>query len=213
MLTLRHLERLWNHADYPRMARELLAGRMECSPRALVAAAHRVPSAAWGLIRLDEYARPDHPLAQRFLHALLVAQREDGGWGEDGSARLSDPITTALVLRALATSSGRGVAIDRGLAYLKKLQNDDGGFPAVPLPGSASDPDVTAVVLHHLRQVPAAAEWGLCGRPQVAPALTAGGRFGPMGRPRGRVTRRRQPRPAASPVGDVQCLLAFAQRN
>lgn len=153
MLTLKQLERLWNAGDYPRMARQLLAGRVETTPRTLVEAAQRVPAAAWGLIRLDEFARPDHPLARRFLNTLVTSQNDDGGWGQP----LSDAGVTALVLRALSTSSGEGPVIDRGLAFLRNLQRPDGGFSQLPVPRGLSDPGTTAAVWRHVRHIPAAA--------------------------------------------------------
>ena len=57
----------------------------------------------------------------------------DGGWGYDpyGGAFGSDPDSTGLALQALA-AAGVGhdnATVQGGLAYLRAVQNDDGGFP------------------------------------------------------------------------------------
>lgn len=146
MLTIRQIERLWNAGDFARLARELLAGRAELSPRTLLDSSYRVPCAAMALIRIDEFAQNFHPLAGRLIKVLVSAQDPDGGWG--------DPATTALVLRALSTSRGHGLSVSRGLAFLGAMQKEDGLFPAVPLKRTAGDAHVTSLILLHLTHVP-----------------------------------------------------------
>ncbi|WP_298273134.1 SBBP repeat-containing protein [Geobacter sp.] len=59
---------------------------------------------------------------------LLDRRNTDGGWGS-GRGFISNPIDTALTLRALSRASFSDQAIiDAGLAYLKGTQNNDGGW-------------------------------------------------------------------------------------
>lgn len=64
---------------------------------------------------------------------LLGAQRADGGWGDESE---SDSLGTALALLALlyAPPSGprTGAAIERGLGYLARHGDAEGGWPAAP---------------------------------------------------------------------------------
>lgn len=152
MLTLRQIERFWNDSDFPRLARELLNGRVEFSLKTLADYSHRLPVAALAVIRIDEFGQSFHPAVQNFLRVLISAQNPDGSWGTDGG----DPAITALVLRALSTGRGQGVAIERGVIYLTQLQKADGMFPRVPIGRTDGDEFVTALTLHHLAQVPAA---------------------------------------------------------
>lgn len=207
MLTLKHLERLWNAADYPRLARDLLAGRAEASPRVLLDCSNRVACAALALIRLDEFAQPFHPLSRPLLLALLSAQHPDGGWGDCAG----DAATTALVLRALATSSGRGTAIDRGLAFLADLQRPDGGFARVPIRRAETDPLTTALVAHHLSFLPAGtAEVDL---PAARHALNhvPAAVLGPLAPRPNRL--RTAPRPTPNRIPTPQPTFAFAHPN
>lgn len=144
MLTVRQIERYWNASDFGRLARELLAGRAE-SARTLLDCSHRVPAAAWSVIRMDELGQGYQPLAGKLIRVLLAAQDADGGWG--------DVATTALVLRALTTCDGFGVAIDRGLRFLGMLQKDDGTWPRVPIKRMDSDEETTRAVVGHLAYV------------------------------------------------------------
>ena len=148
MLTIRQIDKLFTSADYPRLARELLAGRAELSARTLLDCGKKVPCAALALVRLDELSQAHHPLARQLLHVLLTSQDADGGW--------ADAPTTALALRALSTARGQGEAICRGLAYLQALQKESGLWPLIPIRRAEADELASALVLHHLTHVPAA---------------------------------------------------------
>ena len=142
MLTVRHLEREWNSGAFARLMRELLAARGEGSPAVMSELSRPVPAAAMVMIRLEELGQAHVPLFSKLLKTVLSAQNADGGW--------KDPLTTALVLRALRLSGGTGPAIDRGLQYLAQLQKDDGLWPAEPIRRMAGDAFVTAWILFHL---------------------------------------------------------------
>ncbi len=74
-------------------------------------------------------------LARKLLHLDSLSpgeiepmQNTDGGWGS-GPGYLSNPVDTALVLRALTVQGGAdSAAIEAAIAYLQSLQGDDGGW-------------------------------------------------------------------------------------
>jgi hypothetical protein len=67
--------------------------------------------------------------ADDVLQSLARQRLGDGGWRVDASAP-SDPATTSIVVRALAGSrfSAAGNDTDATIAYMKAIQNADGGF-------------------------------------------------------------------------------------
>ncbi|MBV9268783.1 MAG: terpene cyclase/mutase family protein [Acidobacteriaceae bacterium] len=67
---------------------------------------------------------------------LLSRQHRDGGWGYQASMSWTEP--TALALLALETSGYAGPAHDRGCAWLRACQHDDGGWPPNPSVGISS---------------------------------------------------------------------------
>ncbi|HEY7089931.1 MAG TPA: hypothetical protein VH518_17675 [Tepidisphaeraceae bacterium] len=142
MTTVRQIERLWNAAEYRLLLGEMLAGRSEASGRLLHELSGAVPTAAIVLIRLDELAQAHVPLYSKLLKIVLAAQDADGGW--------TDPLTTALCLRALMASRGDGTSITRGLNYLAQLQKPEGLWPQAPLRRMPADPFVSAFVLSQL---------------------------------------------------------------
>ncbi|CAN5485629.1 hypothetical protein BH10PLA1_BH10PLA1_07390 [soil metagenome] len=142
MLTVRHLEREWNTRAYGRLMRELLTARGESSPKLITDLARPAASAAMIMVRLDELGQLHAPLFTTLLRTVLAAQDAGGGW--------SDPLVTALAVRALRLSNGNGVAVDRGLKYLADLQKENGLWPAEPIRRLEGDPFVTAWVLFHL---------------------------------------------------------------
>jgi hypothetical protein len=152
MQTARQIERFWSAKQYDRLARELLAARVEASHRLTDELSRNVPAAALALIRLDELNQSHHPLTQKLIHCILSAQESDGGWG--------DPLVTALCLRALLCSRGQGIAIERGLTYLADLQKTappaaEGAWPSVPIRRTAEDAFVSAFILFQLADNPA----------------------------------------------------------
>lgn len=127
MITVRHIERLFSHQQHPRLYRELIAGRPEATLGGGVEAvlARVVPIAALGMIRLDELSQSHTSMYRRLLNVVLTAQRPDGGWG--------DAMTTATAVRALlGGGTSHSAAAERGLAYLARLQTEDGLFRPAP---------------------------------------------------------------------------------
>jgi len=146
MTTLRQIERLWVARRYETLFRYLMAARPEASFRLEVELARAIPAAALSLIRLDELCQSHQPLAIELLRTLLAAQEPDGGW--------TDPMTTALCLRALLSCQGAGASIERGLFYLANLQKTEGAWPNVPLRRLPADPYVSAYILYQLGDQP-----------------------------------------------------------
>ncbi|MGH7214375.1 MAG: hypothetical protein ACREIT_06400 [Tepidisphaeraceae bacterium] len=142
MITIRQIERLWSGKSFARLATELLANRPEATPQLQIELERPVPLAAMMVVRLDELSQAHTPLSGRLVRMLLAAQEADGGW--------SDPLTTALCLRALTCGGGNGVAIDRGLTYLAQLQKAEGIWPSVPIRRTDADALVSAFILLQL---------------------------------------------------------------
>ena len=106
----------------------------------------------WALIALDsgnytvadsETGAPD--VRERYLQALLDAQNEDGSWGlMPGTA---DADLTAMTLQALAKYHDQAdvaAAVERGLAVLSSLQEQDGGYTSW---GSSNSESVAQVIV------------------------------------------------------------------
>jgi hypothetical protein len=142
MTTTRRIERLWGTKDYARLLGELLAGRSEDLPRVRTDVNAKLAATALGVIRLDEFNQAHVPLCSQLIRMVLATQEADGGW--------ADPMTTALCVRALLCSRGNGLASDRGLEALARLQKADGSFPAEPIRRLPSDAFVTAFVLYEI---------------------------------------------------------------
>jgi hypothetical protein len=85
---------------------------------------------------------------------LANGQAVDGAWALFGETEAGggDTNTTALVIQALIASNRRD-GIDDALAYLERVQNDDGGFPYQNPSeyGTDTDANSTAVVLQALQ--------------------------------------------------------------
>jgi len=146
MLTVRHLEREWNAGAYRRLMGELLTARGESTPKLVTDLSKPAAAAAMVMVRLDELGQAHVPLFSKLLQVVLRHQDVDGGW--------TDPVATALCVRALRLSNGQGQAVDRGLAYLANLQKDNGLWPAEPLRRMTGDAFVTAWVLFNLGNDP-----------------------------------------------------------
>jgi hypothetical protein len=143
MITIRHIERLFDDHQHRRLYRELIGGRPEATFALEPVLARAVPLAALGMIRLDELSQSHTALYRRLLNVVLTAQQADGGW--------IDPMTTALCLRALLSGGGRGgAAVERGLRYLSALQQPRGTWPKEPLRRMPLDAFATAFILMQL---------------------------------------------------------------
>jgi hypothetical protein len=89
----------------------------------------------------------------RAVEYLVESQHEEGGWALfGGSEEVPDTNTTALAVQALIVAGHRGEAVEDALAYLRTVQNDDGGFPYQNPSeyGTATDANSTALVLQAL---------------------------------------------------------------
>jgi hypothetical protein len=142
MMIIRQIERLWNEQKHQRLFGELAACRPETSARLQFESGWALPAAAMALIRLDEYERGASAFASQLIRTIVAGQEADGGWG--------DLMTTAVCLRALSLSHGRGEAIDRGIKYLANLQQPSGIWPRVPIRRMPEDAYVSAFVMFQL---------------------------------------------------------------
>lgn len=139
MITVRHLERLWQARSFPRIVEMLLSLRPEFSLRLQSELNSPSAAAALAVLRLEELGQSYVPLCQKLIRSILASQQSDGGW--------TDPIATAICLRALLSGQGNGIAIDRGLSYLAALQRAEGIWPAGPLRRLPADAFTSAFLL------------------------------------------------------------------
>jgi len=142
MLTVRHIEKLWDARKYQRVLEELIAPRIEAVAAEELKQAPIASAAALALIRLDELHQPHASICPKLIRTLVATQESDGGW--------ADVAVTALCVRALSLQNGSGLAIDRGMAYLAALQQPDGIWPRVPIRRMPADALISAFVLLQL---------------------------------------------------------------
>ncbi len=73
----------------------------------------------------------DNRLVSDAGHWIVAQQDSDGGFGFAGRGGGEDVDDTAAALQAMVDASGRrgGAAVARAVAYLRRAQNPDGGFP------------------------------------------------------------------------------------
>jgi hypothetical protein len=142
MLTTRYIEKLWDGRQYQRILEELIAPRVESPAVEELRQSPTASAAALALIRLDELHQVHASLCPRLIRSLVALQEADGGWG--------DVAVTALCVRALSLQNGRGVAIERGVAYLAALQQPGGIWPKIPIRRMPADALVSAFVLLQL---------------------------------------------------------------
>lgn len=112
---------------------------------------------AWGMLGWRA-AGETIPLSATL--ALEAMQLDDGGWGFDAGAP-ADVDSTALALQALA-AAGRDRAsppVQAGLAFLRRLQTGDGGFPGYDGLASASTTGLALQALAAFGEKPASLGW------------------------------------------------------
>src|SRR3954468_21120359 len=97
-----------------------------------------VNSTIWGILALRQARRAAPPAAVRFV---LRQQARSGGWAWYLHGQ-PDSNDTAAAIEALRSAGVTGAPIRRGLAYLVRLRNRDGGFELTP--GRGSDAQSTA---------------------------------------------------------------------
>jgi hypothetical protein len=100
-----------------------------------------INGAIWKLLA---YSRLGRAPPQAALAFVLRNQARNGGWSWAPHVA-PDSNDTAVGIEALRASGTGRVQIRRGLAYLRKLENRDGGFPLVR--GRSSDAQSTAWVI------------------------------------------------------------------
>lgn len=112
-----------------------------------------VPTQALAIMALESLGRP---VEKKAINWLVDAQGEDGSWTWNGDpATQGDTNTTALAIQTLAAVNARSDVVDRALAYLKQVQNDDAGWPYQKPSdyGTDTDANSTANVLQALYAV------------------------------------------------------------
>ena len=97
-----------------------------------------VNSTIWGILALRQARERAPRPAVRFV---LSRQARSGGWGWYAGGQ-PDSNDTAAAIQALRAAGVSGTPIRRGLAYLRRLRNRDGGFELTP--GRGSDAQSTA---------------------------------------------------------------------
>jgi hypothetical protein len=97
-----------------------------------------VNSTIWGILALRQARQPVPRAAVRFV---LRQQARSGGWAWYLRGQ-PDSNDTAAAIEALRSTGVTGKPIRRGLAYLLRLRNRDGGFELTP--GRGSDAQSTA---------------------------------------------------------------------
>jgi len=97
-----------------------------------------VNSTVWGILALRQGREPAPRAAVRFV---LHHQARNGGWAWYAGGQ-PDSNDTAAALQALRAAGVTGRPVRRGLAYLVRLRNRDGGFELTP--GRGSDAQSTA---------------------------------------------------------------------
>ena len=115
-----------------------LLARIRSAQRADGRIGPNVNSTIWGILALRQARKPAPREAVRFL---LRQQRGSGGWSWHLNGQ-PDSNDTAAAIEALRAAAVTGKPIRRGLAYLLRLRNRDGGFELTP--GRGSDAQSTA---------------------------------------------------------------------
>jgi squalene-hopene/tetraprenyl-beta-curcumene cyclase len=93
--------------------------------------------------------QPTKVPVRRAIAWLACAQNSDGGWGSGADGQQppagSDPLVTARVLLALLAAGARqpADAISQGIAWLTRVQLDDGSWPDAS-PGPGTDQGLTS---------------------------------------------------------------------
>ncbi|HSC92198.1 MAG TPA: prenyltransferase/squalene oxidase repeat-containing protein [Gaiellaceae bacterium] len=132
-----------------------LLGRLDGLVRGDGRIGSTVNSTIWGVIALRAAGRVVPPATVRWL---LRRQRPSGGWtwGVRGAPDSND---TAAAIQALRATGVRGRAIARGLAFVARHRNRDGGYELVEGRGSDVQSTAWAIQAHVAagRPVPRAA--------------------------------------------------------
>ncbi|MFQ5595330.1 MAG: prenyltransferase/squalene oxidase repeat-containing protein [Anaerolineae bacterium] len=86
-----------------------------------------VPTQALAIMALESIGRP---VEKKAINWLVDAQADDGSWSWNGDpATQGDTNTTAISIQALVAVNARPDVVDGALEYLKRVQNEDAGWP------------------------------------------------------------------------------------
>src|SRR5262249_10281530 len=80
MLTVRHIEKLWDARKYQQILCELISPRVEMAAGEELNQTPDAAAAALALIRLDELHQAHASLCSRLIRSLVSLQEADGGW-------------------------------------------------------------------------------------------------------------------------------------
>ena len=117
---------------------EALLARIRRAQRADGRMGPNVNSTVWGILALRQAGERAPRVAVRFV---LRQQARNGGWAWYLHGQ-PDSNDTAAAIQALRSAGVSGAPVRRGLAYLLRLRNRDGGFELTP--GRGSDAQSTA---------------------------------------------------------------------
>lgn len=156
----------WNDENRLNRLANLLINRQKSGDPGKGSFENSVYSDMWAYIALGEAGKIGEINTGDAEAYILFKQHEDGSWGETfGSSYYPDFLSTAQAIRALTYLPGAAgdaeiqAAIEKGLAYLKGLQQDDGGVYATPFDDPAVDNSETVITLHKLGKDPEGAGW------------------------------------------------------
>jgi prenyltransferase beta subunit len=108
---------------------------------------HTVNSTIWGVLALRA---TDRPAGRKTKRWLLGRQRPSGGWPWNAGGQADSNDTAAAIQALVAAGVGENSRpIDRGVRFLRRLQNRNGGFELTP--GRGSDTQSTAWAIQALR--------------------------------------------------------------
>jgi hypothetical protein len=155
----------WNDTSRRDRLAGLLAGRQKTAGPGAGSFENSVYSDMWAYIALGQAGKIGLLDTGGARTYILSKQGADGSWGETFSATYyADVLSTTQAIRALSYLPGASAdqplqeAVSRGLAYLKGLQQADGGvYSAWDDP--AVDNSELIITLHRLGEDPAAAQW------------------------------------------------------
>ena len=155
----------WNDTARRDRLANLLAGRQKAADPGKGSFENSAYSDMWAYIALGEAGKAGNLDTGSARTYILSKQSADGSWGENfGGAYYPDVLSTVQAIRALtylpdaAADQQIQAAITKGLAYLKGLQQADGGvYSAWDDP--AVDNSELIVTLNRLGKDPAGAGW------------------------------------------------------
>lgn len=108
-----------------------------------------INGAIWAVIALNSGRYGTEAVIDKYIDCILAEEKKDGGWSFSPDAEAPEADITAMALIALSGFSQREnvkEAIDRGIAVLSKIQNEDGGYTAYGIETAESTAQVLTAV-------------------------------------------------------------------